>query len=175
MLRHDRVMRILFALALVACGGSTPPARPAATVYDAGTRPPADASIAVIEDAGDVAAIESISTATTSQTPGRHPRVPGAPTQRTDDHQQIREAMRQHMQGFIACYEKLSPNAFPEVQLEFTIRSDGTVAKASATGAQGELDACVVEVLEGAQFPRPAGGGSIAVSYPLHFDPVAGP
>jgi hypothetical protein len=168
-------MRIPVALALVACGGSTPPAHPAATVHDAGTRPPADASIAVNEDAGDVVAIESVSTPTTSQTPGRHPRVPRGPTQRTVDQQQFREAMRQHMQGFIACYEKLSPNAFPEVQLEFTIRSDGTVAKASATGAQGELDACVVEVLDGARFPKPAGGGSIEVSYPLHFDPVAGP
>ena len=52
---------------------------------------------------------------------------------------EIREAMRQHTQGLIDFYEKLSPNAFPVVQLEFTIRSDGTVAKASATGAQGEL------------------------------------
>ena len=74
----------------------------------------------------------------------------------------------------LACYERLSPNAFPALHLEFTIGPDGKVVHASASGAQGDLDACVVKELETAQFPKPAGGGSIRVSYPLRFDPVAG-
>ena len=151
-------MRISITLAFVACGGNTPPARPTTTVHDAGI------SDAAIEDAGaiatapDAAPIEDISMETTSQTPGRHPRVPGKPTQSLGlDRKQIRDVIKQHMRGLLDCYEKLSPNAAPAIHLEFTIGPDGRVTKASATGAQGELDACVVKVLEATRFPKPAG------------------
>lgn len=165
-------MRISIAVALVACGGSTQPTRQP-TVHDAGT----DAT-AVIEDAepvaarSDVVSIDDISMETTSQTPGRHPRVPGSPHQDVDK-QHVRDVIRQHTSDLLDCYRKLSPDAFPAIHLEFTIRPDGRVARASATGAQGELDACVVKVLDATRFPTPAGGASIVVSYPLSFDPVA--
>jgi len=164
-------MRISIALALLfGCGGSTPSTRQTAMVHDAGT----DAT-AVIEDKPEpiAASIEDISVETTSQTPGRHPRVPGSPHQDVDK-QHVRDAIRQHMSELVDCYQKLSPDAFPAIHLEFTIRPDGRVAKASATGAQGKLDACVVDVLEATQFPKPAGGASIVVSYPLSFDPIVG-
>jgi len=151
-------MRVSIALILVACGGNPPPTHQTPAIRDAGI------DAAVIADAAPVAVIDDPSLPTTSQ----------APVPRGLDKDQIRDAIRAHTSELVGCYQKRSPDTLPALHIKFTIDPHGRVTKASATNLHGESDTCVVEVLEAMQFPKPAGGATVTVNYPLDFDPVAG-
>jgi hypothetical protein len=55
------------------------------------------------------------------------------------------------------------------VVASFTIGGDGKVSVASASGVTREVATCVAQVIRGIGFPRPRGGASVQVRYPITF------
>ncbi|MGH1346923.1 MAG: VIT domain-containing protein [Nannocystales bacterium] len=112
----------------------------------------------------------------------RVPRVRHAKAQVTGslDGNVIRRVVRAHNNTLRACYEpvlKADPNASFKVTIGFTIDSEGRV-KASltwstepASDAEKAFGACLETALERIRFPKPAGGGTVTVRYPLVFAP----
>ncbi len=91
----------------------------------------------------------------------------------------IRRILREHIPQFRYCYQKeLDRNAAKKVQgtirLLFTIGASGHVARAGVDGRTRlpkDVKRCVVGVLNGIQFPRPLGGGTVDVKQPFNFYP----
>ena len=77
------------------------------------------------------------------------------------------------------CYQKalpLFPHAEGRIATEFTINATGHVSEAKVTDTSMNLpvvENCVLEVVKGMVFPRPAGGGTVVVNYPFRFRPAA--
>ncbi len=112
----------------------------------------------------------------------RVPRIRHAKAQVTGslDREVIRRIVRSHNSGLRACYEPLlgtEPSASMRVSVGFIIHSDGRVTASltwtqePSTEAQKSFDACLTKALERIRFPKPAGGGTVKVSYPLVFEP----
>lgn len=85
---------------------------------------------------------------------------------------EINRVIRQHSPEVRSCYEQSlkrdGPSTGGRLVLEFTIAPDGSVASAKANpGITPPLDACVVGVIRGAQFPAPPKGQPTMVSYPF--------
>ena len=91
------------------------------------------------------------------------------------DKEIIRRYVKRHISEIVSCYEqqlKTKPDLAARLVVTFTIMPDGTVAKSKATGAQKELENCIASAFTRIEFPKPAGGGSVEVSYPFNFSPA---
>lgn len=96
------------------------------------------------------------------------------------DRDAIRRRVRAHNSSLRACYESVlavDPNASFRLSIGFIIDSEGRVTASLqwADEAEGEahkdFDACLSTALERIRFPKPAGGGTVKVTYPLVFQP----
>lgn len=112
----------------------------------------------------------------------RVPRVRHAKAQVTGslDRDVIRRMVRAHNNSLRACYEPVlavDPNASFKVSIGFVIDSEGRVtaeltwSKEPQSGAMKDFDTCLSTALEQIRFPKPAGGGTVKVRYPLVFQP----
>jgi len=84
----------------------------------------------------------------------------------------IRRYIRRALPRIKYCYEKrllVKPDLGGTVSAEFTISPTGTVFGSKASGVDGEVSACVAEVISSIEFPKPKGGGIVKVSSPFTF------
>jgi len=88
----------------------------------------------------------------------------------------IRRYIRQRLAQIRYCYEKRlvdKPELKGKLAVRFTIGADGAVSAAEvATRLDAEVDACVLKVIQAIVFAKPAGGGTIKVTYPFVFQPA---
>lgn len=84
----------------------------------------------------------------------------------------IRSTVREHYPAFGKCYDTLPPPLAPaEVEMRFTIGSDGTVKEGSIDAKNAKpLGPCVEAAMFAMVFPEPL-GGNVTVVYPLKFAP----
>lgn len=83
----------------------------------------------------------------------------------------IRRYIKRNQQRIQYCYEKellAKPSLAGTATVRFMIGIDGLVSKASGAGLP-PVDACVAKVIAAIEFPKPKGGGPVAVSYPFVF------
>ncbi len=90
----------------------------------------------------------------------------------------IRKILRDHLPQFRFCYQKeldrSGQNFSGALRVVFTIGASGNVTNAGVDGAStlpAPVRGCVINVLRGIQFPRPAGGGVVEVKQPINFYP----
>jgi hypothetical protein len=88
----------------------------------------------------------------------------------------IKEGVRAKMPELTACYDKAlakQPGLSGHANSQFFIMPDGKVASASASasGFDPEAGACMADVLETIQFPKPKGGGGVLVHFVFRFWP----
>ena len=82
--------------------------------------------------------------------------------------------IRAKMATYRGCYQRQlqrTPNIAGAVTIEFVIEQDGLVSRArvASTSLRNEtVEQCLVQNLEGSQFPLPR-GGTVVVSYPFNF------
>ena len=87
----------------------------------------------------------------------------------------IVRVMRAHNMEVRRCYERAlaaTPDLEGRVTVRFEIAPDGSVPSASTSSStlgNAEVESCVVGVVRAMQFPEPAGGGIVVVSYPYVF------
>jgi TPR repeat protein len=83
----------------------------------------------------------------------------------------IRRNVRRHAAAIEACYDtqlRAKPGLAGDVTAQFRISSAGKVESATASGL-AVVDACVANVIQTIAFPKPQGGASVDVSYPISF------
>jgi hypothetical protein len=96
------------------------------------------------------------------------------------DKEIVRRIVRQHLNEVRFCYEQAlvrRPSLAGRIVAQFTIAPTGRVlASALQSSSLGEasVDACIVEATRRWEFPRPAGGGVVVVSYPFQLSPAGG-
>ncbi len=79
----------------------------------------------------------------------------------------IRQYIAARKRRFQDCRQ---PGVVGKVKVSFTIKADGWVARASATGlGDREVEACLEGIFSTFQFPAPS-GGPVSSSYPVLFD-----
>ena len=89
----------------------------------------------------------------------------------------IRRIVRAHVNEVRACYnDGLEKDAelAGRVAIRFTIRSDGKVSRvkvAETTLGDKAVGKCIAKAVETWKFPKPIGGGSVAVTYPFVLAP----
>jgi TonB family protein len=87
----------------------------------------------------------------------------------------IRRIARARIPTMRYCYEKAlvkDPSLAGKIVVSFVIGPDGRVRSAdvkSSTVGDATMERCVVEAIERASFPKPVGGGVVAVTYPFVF------
>jgi Ca-activated chloride channel family protein len=101
---------------------------------------------------------------------------PGAFTVRGSlDKEIVRRIVRNHTNELLACYHKelvAQPKLTGRVLIQLTIASSGKVIVSvvqSSTLGSPHAEACMVAAVRRWQFPPPAGGGIVLVSYPFAF------
>jgi TonB family protein len=91
----------------------------------------------------------------------------------------ITGVIRKHTGALRACYEReqaRKPSLSGKLVVSFTIEASGVVSNASiaeSTLKNARVEGCVVERFGKMKFPRPLGGGTVEVRYPLLFSPPA--
>jgi hypothetical protein len=99
----------------------------------------------------------------------------GQPVVRGDlDKAIIRRYIKRNIQKIQYCYEKqllADPTLAGTVTVSFVIAATGSVTKSDGSGVQKDVSACVADVIRGIEFPKPAGGGIVQVTYPFKFTP----
>jgi TonB family protein len=118
-------------------------------------------------------------------TPGAQPgdgRVDaGARRKSGIDREVIRGVIAAHRAEVKACYDAeqaRAPTLAGKVTVQFSIGAEGTIVRAvlqATTLGSPPVEACVVETVRKWEFPPPAGGGVVTVSYPFTFAPDAAP
>lgn len=92
----------------------------------------------------------------------------------------IRRMVHAHNNSLRACCGtvlKVDPSAFFSLSVAFVIDSEGRVtgslvwADESHSETEKDFDVCLSTALERIRFPKPAGGGTVEVRYPLVFQP----
>jgi len=84
-----------------------------------------------------------------------------------------------HLPAVRACYEAerpANPDLKGRIACQFTIAATGRVITStlqSSTMKNSKVEDCVCREMRNWEFPKPAGGGIIIVSYPFNF--TAGP
>jgi hypothetical protein len=84
----------------------------------------------------------------------------------------IRRYIKRNIQKIQYCYEKellAKPKLEGTVTVEFDIAPDGKVTSSVAHGMDTAVEGCVAQVIKGIEFPKPKGGGIVAVKYPFTF------
>jgi TonB family protein len=91
------------------------------------------------------------------------------------DRELVRKVIRDHAGQIRYCYES-QLTKFPKlrgtVSIKFIISADGKVVSsnvASSTAGNAELETCVAGRVRTWLFPKPKGGGAVAVTYPFIF------
>jgi TonB family protein len=91
------------------------------------------------------------------------------------DRELVRKVIRDHAGQIRYCYEN-QLTKFPKlrgtVSIKFIISADGKVVSsnvASSTAGNAELETCVAGRVRTWLFPKPKGGGAVAVTYPFIF------
>lgn len=87
----------------------------------------------------------------------------------------IRDTVKRQLPRIQDCYEQAltrNPSLQGTVQTQFFINPDGTVAVASVSGLDDQMEACVGTILKAIEFPKPKGGGGVQVNYPFSFRPT---
>ena len=79
----------------------------------------------------------------------------------------IRSVLKAAAPDIGACYRAHPTDGPVPVELQFTIRADGTVESASAEGAPADLAICITGVLLDLRFAAP--GATVHVRYPLNL------
>jgi len=88
---------------------------------------------------------------------------------------QTQRVIRAHTNAIRACYERSlqrDPGLQGRVTIQWRIAASGAVASArvaSSTLRNSAAESCIVRRIQRMRFPRPAGGGSVTVSYPFIF------
>ncbi len=88
--------------------------------------------------------------------------------------------IRMHLREIQACYQRelnRQPNLEGKVVVRFEISPEGSVAWVEVAGTdmkETPVPSCVSEVIGGLEFPEPAGGGVVRVTYPFRFRSIAG-
>ena len=91
------------------------------------------------------------------------------------DRAQIERVFRRHAGKFQRAYERVlreHPGVSGEVMLRVTLNREGRVAKVeivSSTLNNAALHARLLKLVRRIRFPRPIGGGSVVINYPLAF------
>jgi hypothetical protein len=91
------------------------------------------------------------------------------------DKAMIRRYIRRNIQKIQYCYEKellARPAILGTITVHFFISPAGTVTTATADGFDPAVGSCVAGVIKDIEFPKPVGGGGIAVNYPFTFRPA---
>jgi hypothetical protein len=89
------------------------------------------------------------------------------------DHAVIRRYVRRSLPQITSCYEKAlaaHPTLAGSVTSTFEIAADGHVANATTSGLP-DVAPCEATVIRAIEFPRPANGASVNVTYPFAFHP----
>jgi len=82
--------------------------------------------------------------------------------------------IRTKMSTYKGCYQRQlqrTPNLQGTITVEFIIEEDGVVERvrvASSSLNNAQVEQCIVQNLEGSQFPTPR-GGTVVVTYPFNF------
>ncbi|MFT3712810.1 MAG: AgmX/PglI C-terminal domain-containing protein [Archangium sp.] len=108
---------------------------------------------------GDTAGISGIGTTSRDGHVGPYGRLPIIDGPLTPE--MIRRVIREHKHELTECYESAQEMS-ASVSMKFTIGPDGATRDI-------EAPACVSRHLRTWTFPRPKGGGSVIVSFPLRF------
>lgn len=90
----------------------------------------------------------------------------------TYDLTMLRRYVKRMTPSLAYCYEQqLMKDAklAGTVTATFTIEADGKVVTASAKGLHADVEACVAKVMRRIEFPKPAAGATIGVTYPIAF------
>ncbi len=88
---------------------------------------------------------------------------------------EVARPIRRNLARFKFCYQKRlrsNPYLRGKVSVSFTITPNGTVSRARVRETSVNdttVEECVIRVLKSLEFPRPKGGGSVTVTYPLVF------
>jgi len=89
----------------------------------------------------------------------------------------IRRVIQRHIVDVRRCYRRrlaASPTLSGRITVRFVISPTGNVVSSEATDdtlGDPQVGACVAGAVRGWRFPRPEGGGIVAVTYPFRFDP----
>jgi hypothetical protein len=88
----------------------------------------------------------------------------------------IRRYIKRNIQKLQYCYEQqlLTKKTLQgTVTAKFTISADGVVTSSTASGMKDkEVESCIATTIKAIAFPKPKGGGEVAVTYPLTFRPA---
>jgi hypothetical protein len=96
------------------------------------------------------------------------------------DREIVRRVVRQHLNEIRYCYEQSlarRPTLAGRLVAALTIAPTGRVVVAtlqSSTLGEPAAESCIVAATRRWEFPRPAGGGLVAVSYPFQLAPAGG-
>ncbi|WP_437276303.1 AgmX/PglI C-terminal domain-containing protein [Sorangium sp. So ce375] len=91
---------------------------------------------------------------------------------------QVRDVVEKHGELFDECYKigvKGSPKFTGKVTVKATIGPSGNVNKADvvkSTAKNQQVDRCVADTFEKMQFPRPQGGMTTVITFPIEFSGV---
>ncbi|WP_233561468.1 AgmX/PglI C-terminal domain-containing protein, partial [Sorangium cellulosum] len=91
---------------------------------------------------------------------------------------QVRDVVERHAELFDECYKigvKTSPKFMGKVTVKATIGPSGKVNRADvlkSTTKSQQVDRCVADAFEKMQFPRPEGGVTTVITFPIEFSGV---
>ncbi len=139
-----------------------PPSGPAPKIFDDKNRRVLDAIIDRNSNAGAFGTLSGVGTT------AKGTLVTGSSTTANELDRKIKE----HAGLFQACYTQELAKGHDlggKVKLSFTISGTGAVAKATATGMDAAVEACLVRVVKRIKFDAPADGKLAHVTYPLTF------
>ena len=88
------------------------------------------------------------------------------------DKEIIRRFIKRNIQKIQYCYEKqllVTPGIKGTIHTHFFITPSGKVSSATGEGFDPTVASCVAGVIQQIQFPKPKGGGGVAVNYPFVF------
>ena len=117
----------------------------------------------------------------------RHlPRVPeviaiGGVVRGSLDREIVRRIIRRHLNEVKYCYEQQLPrhaDLAGRITVQFTIAPAGRVVASlvqSSTVGNIAVESCIVQAVRRWEFPQPAGGGLVMVSYPFVLVPAGAP
>jgi len=94
------------------------------------------------------------------------------------DKEIVRRIIRRHVNEVRFCYEQQlmkNPNLGGRIMVQFTIAATGQVISSivqSSTMRNLRVESCTAEAVRRWEFPKPAGGGLVIVSYPFVLAPA---
>ncbi len=108
---------------------------------------------------------------------GGQPAALPTPIRGGADREIVRRVIRRHIEEVKECYEPelaITPTPTVRIALRFTIGPSGAVSDSETEDSNVKsprFEECVLVATRRWQFPKPLGGGSVVVSYPIAFTP----